>query len=863
MDHRPGQRRGERVKMKRRIRTFSGTMDPRVSARETANRKVARRAAAEGIVLLKNDGVLPLAKGSRVALFGSGAGRTIKGGTGSGDVNEREVVSIYQGLINAGFTVTSRSWIDEFETIYRKSRENWRDTIFAEAEGKSGTEFFQIYASHPYEMPAGRPILASDCQGAETGIYVVSRVAGEGADRFEKAGDYYLTAEEKRDLETLSGLVDHILVVLNVGAQMDVEEILAFEKVKALLSLVQPGMEGGNALADVLTGEVNPSGKLTDTWAVRYGDFPNAATFSHNNGNIYTEKYEEGIYVGYRYFDSFGVEPVFPFGYGLSYTKFTVDGGEVTTDHASVTVAVTVTNTGDRPGKEVAQVYASCPQEGMAKEYRRLCGFAKTPLLAPGESREMKITFPVKNLASFDETASAWTLEKGLYGIWTGNSSRNLTLTGALSVEETAEIESVKHICPLKEELKEIVRPGRKAAAWEAGWHQELKERGLNCVALKARPVTRARIPENELDEKARHLTEQLTEDQMVAMVIGEISKGQENALGSAGIMVPGAAGETSSVLEADFDVPGIPMADGPAGLRLTKEYQVNPENGSIYSQGLLSALEGGFFSEKEVHEHADTYYQYCTAIPVGTLLAQTWDVDLMEEVGHAVALEMQEFGVAWWLAPGMNIHRNPLCGRNFEYYSEDPLLSGMMAAAMTRGVQSVGGVGTTIKHFACNNQEDNRMGSNTVISERTLREIYLRGFEIAVKSSQPMAIMTSYNLINGVHAANCRDTCTTAAREEWDFQGIIMTDWTTTTPAGGSSSWGCIHAGNDLIMPGWDGDAKDIRDALADGRLSPEELKGCVRRMLKVIFQTLGYEDSVSYLKQFGDLKPYVTVEK
>ena len=239
-------------------------------------------------------------------------------------------------------------------------------------------------------------------------------------------------------------------------------------------------------------------------------------------------------------------------------------------------------------------------------------------------------------------------------------------------------------------------------------------------------------------------------------------------------------------------------------------------------------------------------------SIPVGTLLAQTWNTELLEEVGQAVAVEMQEFGVAWWLAPGMNVHRNPLCGRNFEYYSEDPLVSGKMAAAITWGVQSKEGVGTTIKHFACNSQEDNRMGSDSILSERTLREIYLRGFEIAVKTSQPMAIMTSYNLINGVHAANCKDICTVAARKEWDFQGIIMTDWTTSMPQGGSLSWKCVEAGNDLIMPGWPGDSENIREALKNGSLKREDLQACVKRMLKVIFQTLGYEDCVSYGVQF-----------
>lgn len=327
--------------------------------------------------------------------------------------------------------------------------------------------------------------------------------------------------------------------------------------------------------------------------------------------------------------------------------------------------------------------------------------------------------------------------------------------------------------------------------------------------------------------------------------------------------MVPGAAGETSGILEETYDVPGISMADGPAGLRLIKKYDINTETGEVYDVGLLAALEGGYFNKNEVHEGADTYYQYCTAFPIGTLLAQSWNPELLEEVGQAVAVEMQEFGVAWWLAPGMNVHRNPLCGRNFEYYSEDPMLTGMTAAAITRGVQSVGGVGTTIKHFACNNQEDNRMGSNSILSERVLREIYLKGFEIAVKTAQPMAIMTSYNLVNGVHTPNSKDLCTIVVREEWDFQGIIMTDWTTTLPEGGSISWKCAKAGNDLIMPGFQGDVDSIQTALASGELTREDLKACVVRMLKVIYQTLGYEDSVAYGAQFKDMKPYVRVER
>ncbi|MBS6195061.1 MAG: glycoside hydrolase family 3 C-terminal domain-containing protein [Clostridiales bacterium] len=850
--------------MKRKIRSYSGTTNPAVSEREAKNRVIARKAAAEGIVLMKNDGVLPLKKGCKVALFGGGAGRTIKGGTGSGDVNEREVVSIYQGLVNAGLEVTSKSWIESYEDIYKQSREDWKNSILNEAEGRPAVELFQIYASHAYEMPAGRTIEDSDFGGADTAVYVVSRVAGEGIDRFERAGDYYLTEQEKAELARISETCENIIVVLNAGGQIDLKDILAVPNVKALLNLVQPGMEGGNALADVLLGEVTPSGKLTDTWVKNYSDFPNSETFSHNDGDVETEKYEDSIYVGYRYFDSFQVEVEYPFGFGLSYTDFTVTAEGIAADENTVTVDVTVKNTGDTyAGKEVVQIYAACPQDGMPKEYKRLCAFAKTDLLKPGESQKMKITFPVKMLASFDEEKAAWVVEKGLYGIFVGNSSKDVQLSGVLKTEEEAVIEQVKHICPLQEDLEEIVRPEDGIRKLEAAWHKEAEERGIVPVVFAPKAADPVRIPANELDAKAKELAEKLPDEKLISMVIGEISKGQDNALGSAGIMVPGAAGETSGVLEEEYDVPGVSMADGPAGLRLIKKYDVNRENGEIYGLGLLGALEGGFFAEEEVHENVDTYYQYCTAIPVGTLLAQSWDTALIEEVGKAVALEMQEFGVAWWLAPGMNIHKNPLCGRNFEYYSEDPLVSGMIAAAMTRGVQSVEGVGTTIKHFACNNQEDNRMGANSVLSERALREIYLRGFEIAVKTSQPMAMMTSYNLINGVHAANCKDICTVAAREEWDFQGIIMTDWTTTMDMGGSLSWKCVEAGNDLIMPGWNGDVENIKEALENGSLSREELRLCVKRMLKVIYQTLGYEDCVSYGAQFTGMKPYVSVEK
>lgn len=332
-----------------------------------------------------------------------------------------------------------------------------------------------------------------------------------------------------------------------------------------------------------------PSGKLTDTWAKNYSDFPNAETFSHVNGNIETEKYEESIYVGYRYFDSFRVDVEYPFGYGLSYTEFALTQGTVCVDETSVHTQVTVTNTGDTyKGKEVVQIYVTCPQDGMPKEYKRLCGFAKTDLLAPGESQEISISFPAKAVASFDEENGNWTVEKGLYGVWAGNSSAAINLIGTLQVAEDVVLENLDHICPLQEDLEEIVRPEDVVRTLEATWQKEAEDKGIVPVLFAPKPLEMTRIPANELDQKPEELVAKLTDEEMIAMVIGEVSKGQDNALGAAGIMVPGAAGETSGVLEEKYDVPGISMADGPAGVRLIKKYDVNPENGQVYSMGLL-----------------------------------------------------------------------------------------------------------------------------------------------------------------------------------------------------------------------------------------------------------------------------------
>ena len=817
------------------INTFShsGTKDTAITERERRNREISRRAAAESIALLKNEGLLPFTANMRLALFGAGARHTIKGGTGSGDVNERNAVTIEEGLIRAGFSIVSTDWLSDYDARYQKARLDWRDLILGDGSEEAMAHFFENYTTHPFFMPDGRPLCEEDLAGADAAVYVVSRIAGEGADRTLEPGDYYLTAQESADLQYLNAHGLPTVLVVNAGGPVQIAETAALPCVRAVLFIAQPGQEGGNALADILSGKVCPSGKLTSTWARSFEDCPNAGTFSHLSGDTSKELYSEDIYVGYRYFDTFGVKPLYGFGYGLSYTSFEISDIRV----KELQITVSVTNTGKCAGKETVQVYLSCPQGRLKKEYRRLAAFAKTPLLAPGECTELALEVPAKQLASYDEQASAWVIEAGSYGIWIGNSLETSVLAAAWDVERDVILERTAHICPLQEQLPVLTPPEVPQSDTSGIVHVHLPE-DLLCVACPAAPLP---------SKAAVELAERLPARDLIPLLMGEISRGQ-GALGAAGIRVPGSAGETSSAYLESLGLAAAVMADGPAGLRLTQAYEVDPETGTVYDPGFLASIERGLFAQPEIHPGTETWHQFCTAFPAGTLLAQSFDPALLEEVGRAAAEEMEEFHVAWWLAPGMNIHRNPLCGRNFEYYSEDPFLSGKLAAAITRGVQSLPGVGTTIKHFACNNQEDNRIGSDSIVSERALREIYLRGFEIAVKESQPMCIMTSYNLVNGVHAANNYDLCTTVARQEWGFQGVIMSDWTTTLPEAGSIPHLCVKAGNDLIMPGMESDLSEITAAYENGSLTDEDIRSCAARLIHVILQTNAYEDCRPY---------------
>ena len=823
-----------------------GSLSPEVTERELRNRRIARKAATEGIVLLENDGVLPLETGTKIAVYGGGAKYTVKGGTGSGAVNNRSNVSIEEGIRNAGFKITTDTWLEDYEQQYQKAWEAWKAQIF-ELAGKQGDfdALYRAHATHPLVLPKGAEITSETKTDTDIAIYVISRISGEGADRKAEKGDYYLSDEEYTTLQEITSVYEKTIVILNVGGIMDLSFLDEME-ISALVLLSQAGMEGGNALADVLSGKVCPSGKLTDTWAYQYEDYPSSATFSHNNGNIIEEKYLEGIYVGYRYFDTFQVAPRYPFGYGLSYTSFAVEAEEVLVKNGVVTVRVKVENTGRTAGKEVIQIYVSCPWQERGREQKRLTAFAKTDVLAPGESGTVTLTFSLRSLESYHAGKSNYYLEEGNYYVLMGNSGTNIVPVACLTLAGSIQVEKLTPICPLLDALNELKPLKEYNLAWEKKLGDMLEGKNIPVIAIDAEAgkCREDLKPTNkhfsELDKVAEEIVGKLTVRQKATLVCGRPNDGSPEIIGSAGQRVPGAAGETTPILEDEYGIGSVVMADGPAGIRIQRCYEENPKDGSIYSLTRYESLVNRIFGTEFPHEGSIPHYQFCSAIPVGTLLAQSFDVKLLQEVGEMIGQELEEFGITLWLAPGMNIHRNPLCGRNFEYYSEDPLVSGLMAAALTKGVQSVPGVGTTIKHLTCNNQEENRRGVSSIVSERALREIYLKGFEIAVKESRPMAIMTSYNKVNGVHTANSYDLCTTVVRKEWGFQGIIMTDWTTTNMDGGSSAAKCIAAGNDLVMPGLMSDIQEIVDAVSGEKdLSIEEkyLDECARRMIRMIF--------------------------
>lgn len=865
---------------------FFASTTPEISEREKHNMERARKIASQGMVLLSNNGVLPLKETGNIALFGNGGRMTVKGGTGSGDVNSRSVVNVEQGLEEAGFTVTTKDWLGRYDTAVADAKAAYGAEMKAAVEKGGGMPILYIF-DNPFKEPPIPPVTGEDCRKAETdtALFVLARNSGEGKDRRPVAGEYSLFPEEEEAIRTLRAHFKQVILILNVGSVIDTGFLRRESGADAILLMSQAGNIGGYALADVLTGKVTPSGKLTATWAERYEDYPGASKFSHMNGDVDDEYYEEGIYVGYRYFDTFNVAPAYPFGFGLSYTTFRTETEKVEADGENVTLQVKVTNTGSRyTGKEVVQAYYSAPRGKLEKPYQELAAYAKTKELAPGESQCLKIAFPTPRMASYDEETASWILEKGEYYIRVGNSSRNTAVAAVLVLDGEAVTEKLSNRLTLDCEMKGLSAGETLPYTYEG--EQAQKESAprisidagtVSCVEAVYQMENPRLAPSREekltMDDvrsgraSLDDLTAQLTVEEMAELCVGT-ARGGNSVIGAASVACPGAAGDTTSRMIEDRNIRNMILADGPAGLRLSRYFSADRDGNLIPGSEDSSLAELGMLlgqnRKTEIPQDAVTYYQYCTAIPIATLLAQTWDREAVEEAGDIVGGEMEELGVTLWLAPGMNIHRNPLCGRNFEYYSEDPLVAGCCAAADTLGVQKHRGVGTTIKHFAFNNQEDNRMHVNAHIGERAIREIYLKCFEIAVKTSQPMSIMTSYNLINGTHTANSYDLLTAIARDEWGFGGIIMTDWGTTgsiemNPGrkfkyGCSNAAGCVRAGNDLTMPGSQADVDEIVRSVdaKEGEVSCPitlgDLQACAGRMLNVIAKSSVYENAAAY---------------
>ena len=861
---------------------YHANPSPEVTVSERSHSDSIRRIAGECMVLLENDGVLPLSGPKKVALYGNGARATVKGGTGSGEVNSRYSVSVEQGLEEAGFEITSKQWLAEQDRVIQAEYSAYMADVHQRAEAMGIPDFFVVFNEH-FIPKALAPFQQAE---GDVAIYVLGRNSGEGSDRFAEEGDYELTQAEVALLTALGRNYKKVIVLLNLGGVINAATLKAIPGLSAMLLISQSGNMGGHIVADVLLGKSIPSGRLTDTWAENYMDYPSSATFSHNNGNWNDEYYSDGIFVGYRYFDTFNVKPLYPFGYGLNYTTFTMETLGASADEKQVSVTVKVTNTGACSGREVVQVYGSAPRAGLEKPMQVLCGFVKTRLLQPGQSQELKVSFQLTNLESYDPAKAAYVLEAGEYVIRVGVNSRNTHVAALVRLDETVQTKKVRNICPLDEEFEEISCAGVECWKPENEDAEKAAAPVFAISAAKVPTVTVAYAGEPEpfapagtdhvitLEEvrdgkyTMEQLVSQLSVEEMAEWCVGA-ARDNENVIGSASKAVPGAAGETSLAL-AYRGVRDMINADGPAGLRLLAHFRVNAQ-GELLPGG--SAI-GGMAEDFAPKQEGDVdYYQYCTAIPIAWLLASSWDLELIEKCGDIVGAEMETFGVRVWLAPGMNIHRNPLCGRNFEYYSEDPLLSGLCAAADVRGVQKHPGVGTSIKHFFANNQEDNRMYCNAHIKERAIREIYLRNFGICIEASQPMTIMTSYNLINGIHAANCYDSITCYAREECGFQGYVMTDWfTSNAKVSGamakpnpkypcSSSPLCVYAGNDVQMPGSEGNIEDIITAVKDGSLKLGYLQRCAAKLLEIDLKCGGFPEAGPYIAD-KVLRSFVTQE-
>lgn len=775
--------------------------------------ETSARAVSGGIVMLKNDGALPLKQGGTAAVFGRIQLHYYKSGTGSGGmVNVSKVIGITDGLLDAGYKLD--------EQLLNAYREWDEQNPFDYGEGWGGEPWSQK------EMPLTDELVSGAASRADAAIVIIGRTAGEEMDNKLEKGAFLLSDLEEDMLRRVTSAFDKTVVLLNTGGLIDMSFMDRYP-VSAVMYVWQGGMVGGAGTAAVLTGEVSPSGKLPDTIAYEISDYPSDKFFGSGDMDCYGED----IYVGYRYFETFAKDRVrFPFGFGMSYTSFDITASDFKLDGDKVTGSVNVKNTGSTPGREVVQIYCSAPQGKLGKPARVLCGFDKTRTLQPGESQTLSFEIPLESVASYDDSGvtghkSAWILEQGGYVFYAGADVRSASEAYSLTLPETVVRQCKSALGPLtafkrmvnssgKPEFEDVPLTGEAFPHDHAKLPAEIPQTGDRGIRLA--DVVNGK---NTLEE----FTAQLTDYDLSCIIRGEGMGSPKVTAGTAAAF--GGVSDTLTAL-------GIPCAccdDGPSGMRLdcgTKAF----------------------------------------SLPNGTLLASTFDRPLMTELFTFMGLEMHTNQVDCLLGPGMNIHRHPLNGRNFEYFSEDPYLTGEMASAELAGLHSTGAEGT-IKHFCGNNRETRRHFLDSVISERALREIYLRGFEKAVKKGGAKSVMTTYGQVNGVWTAGNYDLVTGILRDDWGFDGFTMTDWWANINRRGkapdkSDFAAMAMAQNDVYMVTADGAAcnDNTLDSLKSGELTRGELQRNAMNILRFLTTThamkrvMGCDDETEIINRPAD---------
>ena len=788
--------------------------------------KTARATVAEGCVLLRNEEeVLPIKEGTVVSVFGRNQFNYFKSGTGSGGmVNTPYEVSVLDALKEENIVLNNT-----LQGIY----EEWlKDHPFDKGVG---------WANEPWcqeEMELTEDIVAKAAEDSDMALVMIGRTAGEDRDNYAGEGSYYLTQTEESMLRLVCKTFSRVAVILNVGNLIDMNFVEKYHP-QAVMYIWQGGMEGGHGVADLLLGRVAPSGHLTDTIAYSIEDYPSTANFGNDDTNIY----EEDIYVGYRYFETAAKDKVmYPFGYGLSYTTFVQNVDSVTKTEDEICVTIEVKNTGAVAGKDVVQVYYQPVQGALCKPVRNLIRFAKTKELQPGATQTLSLTFDIKEMASFDDSgvtgyANCYVLEAGEYKIYAGTNVRDAREVYAFALEKDCVTEQLQEACAPVEAFNRLVIKVNPNGMVE----KKTEEVPLSKVDLKKRiESNRPQCMEYSGDKGYRFkdvmagsVTEeeflaQLTNEDLICMARGEGMCSDKVTPGIAGSF----GGVTTSLVKFGMPIGGC--ADGPSGIRMdcgTKAF-LNPN---------------------------------------GTLLACTFNTDLVEELYRWEGMELAYNKIDSLLGPGVNIHRNPLNGRNFEYFSEDPYMTGKMASAMLKGLRWCGVTGT-VKHYAGNNQEFSRHTVNTVVSQRALREIYLKGFEMSVKEGGAYNIMTSYNPLNGIWTAGNYDLNTTILRDEWGFDGLVMTDWWAkiNDDYGDSANIqkvsSMIRAQNDVYMVVSDSASNPHKDdaaqALEEGRITRGELVRNAKNILRTLMRTPAGKRAIGEYVEFEVLNEPKTEE-